>query len=300
MKYVVNDGCIGCGMCEATCPEVFSMTAEGVAKAIEEKKKADKKKAEEEAKRKAEEEKRKAEEKKANTVNESVGIRAGSNMAAVDKFLTGRASDGDVKGSTFAPLKVKSTKQTKTSIKLKWKKAKGAKKYVVYANQCGKKNKVKKIAVVKKLTFNIKKINGKKLKKGTYHKFIVVAFNSKNKAVATSKYVHVATKGNKKNSNPKKVVVKAKVDKKGKKLKKWKKTSAVAVKKGKKTALKAQIIKAKKTKVKKHVAVRFESSNAKIVKVNKKGKITGVKKGKAKIFAYAQSGICKTIKVTVK
>jgi ferredoxin len=34
MKYVVNDGCIGCGMCEATCPEVFSMTAEGVAKAI--------------------------------------------------------------------------------------------------------------------------------------------------------------------------------------------------------------------------------------------------------------------------
>ena len=26
--------CIGCGMCEATCPEVFSMTAEGVAKAI--------------------------------------------------------------------------------------------------------------------------------------------------------------------------------------------------------------------------------------------------------------------------
>lgn len=36
MKYVVNDGCIGCGLCEGTCPEVFSMTAEGVAKAIEE------------------------------------------------------------------------------------------------------------------------------------------------------------------------------------------------------------------------------------------------------------------------
>ena len=36
MKYVVNDGCIGCGLCEGTCPEVFSMTDEGVAKAIEE------------------------------------------------------------------------------------------------------------------------------------------------------------------------------------------------------------------------------------------------------------------------
>lgn len=35
MKYVVNEGCIGCGMCEATCPEVFSMTDEGVATAIE-------------------------------------------------------------------------------------------------------------------------------------------------------------------------------------------------------------------------------------------------------------------------
>lgn len=36
MKYVVNDGCIGCGLCVGICPEVFSMTDEGVAKAIEE------------------------------------------------------------------------------------------------------------------------------------------------------------------------------------------------------------------------------------------------------------------------
>ena len=35
MRYFVNDGCIGCGLCEGTCPEVFSMTDEGVAKAIE-------------------------------------------------------------------------------------------------------------------------------------------------------------------------------------------------------------------------------------------------------------------------
>lgn len=25
MKYHVNDSCIGCGLCESTCPEVFSM-----------------------------------------------------------------------------------------------------------------------------------------------------------------------------------------------------------------------------------------------------------------------------------
>lgn len=35
MKYKVNEGCIGCGLCEGTCPEVFFMTDEGVAKAIE-------------------------------------------------------------------------------------------------------------------------------------------------------------------------------------------------------------------------------------------------------------------------
>ena len=35
MKYIVNEGCIGCGLCEATCPEVFSRSDAGVAVAIE-------------------------------------------------------------------------------------------------------------------------------------------------------------------------------------------------------------------------------------------------------------------------
>ena len=35
MKYFVNDGCIGCGLCAGTCPEVFSMSDGGVAVAIE-------------------------------------------------------------------------------------------------------------------------------------------------------------------------------------------------------------------------------------------------------------------------
>ena len=36
MKYKVNENCIGCGLCAGICPEVFSMTDEGVAKAIDE------------------------------------------------------------------------------------------------------------------------------------------------------------------------------------------------------------------------------------------------------------------------
>ncbi len=34
MNAHVNENCIGCGLCVSTCPEVFSMTDSGVAKAI--------------------------------------------------------------------------------------------------------------------------------------------------------------------------------------------------------------------------------------------------------------------------
>ena len=35
MKFFVNENCIGCGLCVGTCPEVFEMTDEGHAKAID-------------------------------------------------------------------------------------------------------------------------------------------------------------------------------------------------------------------------------------------------------------------------
>ncbi|MDO5037511.1 MAG: ferredoxin [Tissierellia bacterium] len=35
MRYQVNDQCIGCGLCEGICPDVFSMTDAGVAQAID-------------------------------------------------------------------------------------------------------------------------------------------------------------------------------------------------------------------------------------------------------------------------
>ena len=36
MRVFINDECIGCGMCEATCPDVFSINDDGVAEAVEE------------------------------------------------------------------------------------------------------------------------------------------------------------------------------------------------------------------------------------------------------------------------
>ena len=32
MKATVNDSCIGCGLCAGTCPEVFSMGDDGLAR----------------------------------------------------------------------------------------------------------------------------------------------------------------------------------------------------------------------------------------------------------------------------
>ena len=36
MKYIVNENCIGCGVCAGICPEVFEMNSEGLAEAIDE------------------------------------------------------------------------------------------------------------------------------------------------------------------------------------------------------------------------------------------------------------------------
>lgn len=34
MRVYVNDECIGCGLCEGTCPEVFTINVDGVAEAV--------------------------------------------------------------------------------------------------------------------------------------------------------------------------------------------------------------------------------------------------------------------------
>ena len=41
MKATVNEYCIGCGMCEGTCPDVFAINDDGVAEATVEEVPAD-------------------------------------------------------------------------------------------------------------------------------------------------------------------------------------------------------------------------------------------------------------------
>ena len=64
-----------------------------------------------------------------------------------------------------------------------------------------------------------------------------------------------------------------------------------------------KVIKAKpKCKILKHTPlIRYVSTNTKVAKVDKiSGKVTGVKKGKCKIYCVAVNGVKATVDVTVK
>lgn len=191
--------------------------------------------------------------------------------------------DGDYKGSNFGLLRAQTTKLKKNSVTVKWNKVKNADGYIVYGAKCGAKSKYKVLKVVSRKTTSY---THKKLKKGTYYKYNIVAFkyvNGVKVTLAASKKIHATTLGGKYG-----VAKAVKLNK-----------SKVKIKKGKTFKIKASEIK-KDKKIKKHRAICYESSNTKIATVNSKGKIKAKKKGKCTIYVYAQNGVYKTVKVTVK
>ena len=209
------------------------------------------------------------------------GIAAeGANANALNQFLLTREDDGDVPGSTFGKLAARAKKVGKKSQTIVWNAVPGAVKYNVYANKCGKKNKLLFMG-----SFTGTSFVHKGLKKGTYYKYMVVAVDKNGKVAASSKVIHSATKGDKA-GNFKKVKTKAKKNK-------------VNLKTGKMFKLKAKGIKGK-GKVKKHRAICYETSNTAVATVNKKGVIKGVAPGKCIVYAYAQNGVFAKVTITVK
>ena len=195
--------------------------------------------------------------------------------------------DADPAGTTYSVLQAKALKTTKDSVKVTWKKAPGAVKYYVYASKCGKTLKPKQISSTTGTSYTLKKLDGKKISKGTYYKFVIIAVDSKNDVVSSSKTVHAATMGGKV-GNTKKFTTKAKKDK-------------VTLKAKKSFKLKAkQVAEKKKLKIKNHRPVKYESTNTAIATVNAKGEIKGVGKGKCEVYVYAQNGVSKKINVNVK
>lgn len=216
---------------------------------------------------------------------DGTALGKGADGTAAEKAVTtSKAKEGPA-GSKFSVLQLRSTKQAKNSITLKWSKAKGAKKYVVYGNLTGKK--LVKLSTTTKASLAVKKIGKTKLAKGSYYRFMVMALDAKGKVVSTSKVVHVATAGGKV-GNYKSVSTNAKGGK-------------ASLKKGKTFKLGAkQTAASKKLKVTKHRALAYESSNTQIATVSKKGVVKAKKKGTCYVYAYAQSGVFAKVKVTVK
>lgn len=203
-------------------------------------------------------------------------------QAVTDASITTQTSE-DVKGAVFNALQARSKKLTGKSVTLKWKKVSGADGYKVYGNQCGKKNRYK---LIKDLGKNKTSYTQKKLKKGTYYKYVVAAYkviDGKKVTVAVSKTIHAATTGGKYG-----VAKSVQVNK-----------NKVTLKKGKKFTIKAKEVKKDKT-IKHHRKIAYESDNPEVATVSKKGVVKAKKKGSCYIYVYAQNGVYKRVRVTVK
>lgn len=188
---------------------------------------------------------------------------------------------------TFRKLSLAEAKPAQNAVKLSWKQVSGADGYVLYGAQCNTKDhryKLKAIAAIKdgsKTTYT-----NKKLKSGTYYKYCIRAYkliDGKKVWLAKSKVIHVTTKGGK-YGNAKAVEVNK---------------GNITLQEGKTFAITAKQIAGSKP-IKKHVVIKYESSNSKVAAVNRRGLIRAKRKGTCYIYVYAQNGRYKRIKVTVK
>ena len=198
------------------------------------------------------------------------------------------------KTTGFRRLRARSVKQTKTSVTLQWNIIKDADGYFVYGNRCNtgtKSYKYRKLATI--TGGDISTWTQKDLKKGTYYKYVVKAYrmvNGKKVVTDTSISVHAVTGGGK-YGNAKAVSVTQIGNKKN--------VSKITLKMGKTAQIKAKEVK-KDKKIARHRKLCYESSNTKVATVTPDGLIRATGKGTCTIWVYAQNGVYKALKITVK
>ena len=198
------------------------------------------------------------------------------------------------KTTGFRRLRARSVKQTKTSVTLQWNIIEDADGYFVYGNRCNtgtKSYKYRKLATI--TGGDISTWTQKDLKKGIYYKYVVKAYrmvNGKKVVTDTSISVHAVTGGGK-YGNAKAVSVTQIGNKKN--------VSKITLKMGKTAQIKAKEVK-KDKKIERHRKLCYESSNTKVATVTPDGLIRATGKGTCTIWVYAQNGIYKALKITVK
>ncbi|MBO5372319.1 MAG: leucine-rich repeat protein [Lachnospiraceae bacterium] len=206
-------------------------------------------------------------------------------LLTTDATIKSQSSE-DVKGAEFKTLCANAYKRTKNSISLKWKKAKKADGYILYGNRCNSKGKKYTYEYIKTFSANKTSYTHKKLKKGTYYKFVILAYklvDGKKVTIASSKTIHAVTTGGKYG-----VAKTLKLNK-----------AKLTLKTGEKFKLKATEVKQDKT-IRRHRKVKFETDNSNIAVVSKKGIVKAKSKGMCYIYVYAQNGVYKKVRVIVK
>lgn len=198
------------------------------------------------------------------------------------------------KSTGFRRLRARSVKQTKTSVTLQWNIIKDADGYFIYGNRCNTSTKSYKYRKRATITGgDISTWTQKDLKKGTYYKYVVKAYrlvNGKKVVTDTSISVHAVTGGGK-YGNAKAVSVTQIGNKKN--------VSKITLKMGKTAQIKAKEVK-KDKKIARHRKLCYESSNTKVATVTPDGLIRATGKGTCTIWVYAQNGVYKALKITVK
>ena len=182
----------------------------------------------------------------------------------------------DTDGEEFYPLLARQKGAGKDWIRLTWEKIDGAVSYTIYGTACGQDRKPEKIITVTK-----NEVTFKGLKKGTYYKYVIVA-DGEEGILTKSCQVHVATSGGGYGNAS---AVKAE-----------KESVTLSVRKN--TNVNATVV--DKGNVDVHRELSYASSDPAIAKVNKNDRVTGVSEGSCYVYAYAQNGVYKQVKVTVK
>ncbi len=233
-----------------------------------------------------------------------------------DPFLDTDDKEADVKGTEFGVLFPGCGKVTATSIELKWKKVDKADAYYIYGSMCNHANRkytYKRLATI--TDKNQTRWTAKKLKKKSYYKFYIVAVryvNGEEVLVSKSKRLHITTLNptygdatGLKVTAPKKVKVR-----KGNKYLKTevlKDGYTIILKHGQTIKIKAKEYN-KDKKIKHHKTIGFESSKPSVAVLSqikrtenyRYMKIRGGKRGKCKLYIYAQNGKYITLNIVVR
>ena len=196
-------------------------------------------------------------------------------------LTTSVKSDDPFLGTEFYKLRARQAKVTKNSITIKWEAVNTpvrAVKYIVLGAPCGKK-KFKELGTTSGRSFT-----QKKLKKGCYYKYIVMAVDKNERIISTSPSVIIATKGGK-FGNYSSVKLSSK--------------KSISMAKGKTAVIKAKAQKSASVKVKPYRRLSYEWIDQDVISVSG-NVVRALAKGSSYVYIFSQNGFFKRVKVTVK